>query len=70
MANQSNIETINNVRLFRGDATEQLQHDGRKADPELWYWEPVDYEGDVLWSKGHGCRADAYHAAGLSRGAL
>jgi hypothetical protein len=54
-------------RLFRGDETAQLQYDGRKADPELWYWEPDDYEGDVLWSKGYGSRAEAYHAAGLSR---
>lgn len=64
-ANQ--IETIGNVRLFRGDATEQLQHDGSKADPECWYYEPADYEGDVLWSKSYGSRAEAYHAAGLSQ---
>ena len=57
----------NRVRIFRGDSTSQLQHDGRKADPELWYYEPRDYEGDVLWSKGYGSRAEAYHAAGLSQ---
>ncbi len=62
----SRIETIGKVRLFRGDATQQLAHDGAKADPELWYYEPADYEGDTLWSKGHGSRAEAYHAAGLS----
>ncbi len=61
------METIGKVRLFRGTETQQLQSDGAKADPELWYYEPSDYEGDVLWSKGHGSRADAYHAAGLSQ---
>ncbi|TAK10609.1 MAG: hypothetical protein EPO32_14865 [Anaerolineae bacterium] len=60
------MDQIDNVRLFRGDETKQLQYDGRPADPELWYFEPADYDGDVLWSKGYRCRADAYHASGLS----
>lgn len=54
------------VRIFRGDETNQLDSDGHRADPEKWYYEPSDYEGDVLWSRGYGSRADAYHAAGCS----
>ena len=65
LAHMRQTETVGSIRLFRGDATKQLQQDGHKADPKLWYWEPVDYEGDVLWSKGVGSRAEAYRAAGL-----
>jgi hypothetical protein len=64
------METIKNVRLFRGDETKQVDSSGpvpSKADPEKWYYEPADYEGDVLWSKGYGSRAEAYHASGLSQ---
>ncbi|MEO7035598.1 MAG: hypothetical protein ABI548_16860 [Polyangiaceae bacterium] len=56
------------VRIFRGDSTKQLRHDGTPADPELWYYEPADYEGDVLWSRGYGSRAEAYQASGLADG--
>jgi hypothetical protein len=65
MTNSSAVE-IEKVRIFRGDETKQICSDGTRADPELWYYEPADYEGDVLWSKGYGSRAEAYHAAGCS----
>lgn len=56
------------VRIFRGDETKQINGtDGSKADPEKWYYEPADYDGDVLWSQGYGSRAEAYHAAGCSQ---
>lgn len=54
------------ARVFRGDTTGQVRFDGKPADPELWYYEPVDYEGDVLWSRGYGSRAEAYQACGLA----
>lgn len=62
------MEIIKGVRLFRGDETEQRDYRGAKADPEKWYYEPSDYEGDVLWSLGYGSRADAYRVSGLSQG--
>jgi hypothetical protein len=63
------MKTIKGIRFFRGDETRQVDSSGpipTKADPEKWYYEPADYEGDVLWSQGYGCYADAYHAAGCS----
>lgn len=52
------------VRIFRGDETRQLDASGHPADPEKYYYEPADYDGDALWSIGYGCYGDAYHAAG------
>jgi hypothetical protein len=60
------MRVINNIRLFRGDETNQLRYDGNKADPELWYFEPINYDGDVLFSKGYHSYAELYHAIGLS----
>ncbi len=37
-------------RVFCGRATRQITADGKAADASRWYWEPVDYDGDVLWS--------------------
>lgn len=55
------------VRVFRGDETTQVsvRVTGAilPADPELWYWEPVDYEGKILFSKGFGSRGEAIFAA-------
>lgn len=62
----SRLET-SKVRIFRGDATKQIGSDGSHADPEKWYYEPRDYDGDVLWSIGFGSYAEAYHAAGCSQ---
>jgi hypothetical protein len=57
---------VPNVRIFRGYETRQIDSSGHPADHEKWYYEPSDYEGDVLWSRGYGSRAEAYHAAGCS----
>lgn len=54
------------VRIFRGDETGQLGHDAKPADPEKYYYEPLDYDGDVLWSVGHGSFADALSASGAT----
>jgi len=51
------------VRVFRGDETRQVTHDGRPAHPTSWYWEPADYVGDVLWSVAHLDRRDAVREA-------
>jgi hypothetical protein len=58
------------VRIFRGDATRQLDASGpvgRPADPEKYYYEPADYDGDTLWGRGYYSYAEAYHAAGCSQ---
>jgi hypothetical protein len=46
--------TIDGIRFFRGADTQQV--DGVtlvEAEPDLWYYEPADYDGDVLWSQGY-----------------
>ena len=41
-------------RLFQGKTTQRVDsHTRRAADPEAWYYEPLDYEGDVLYSEGY-----------------
>lgn len=41
------------IRVFSGADTNQVDAvTGQRANPELWYWEPADYDGDVLWSDG------------------
>lgn len=62
---EEEIASAKKCRVFRGDETGQLRFDGKPADPERWYYEPVDYDGDVLWSRGYESRADAEWACGL-----
>lgn len=39
-------------RIFQGMSTWQVDGvTGAEAQPTLWYWEPRDYTGDVLWSQ-------------------
>lgn len=67
MARLTKVEFENSkIRIFRGDSTQQLDASGGPADPEKWYFEPSDYDGDVLWSVAHGSYADAFHASGCS----
>lgn len=48
-------------RIFQGHETRQIDgHTLEAAIDDDWYWEPADYEGDVLFS---GCYADADEAA-------
>lgn len=72
METTTNIKARNNadavivtgdVRLFLGSESRQLDASGHRAAPEQWYWEPIDYDGDVLWSDGFGSRSDAYQSA-------
>jgi hypothetical protein len=60
---------LKGVRIFRGDETKQVTGDSvpRQADPEKYYYEPSDYDGDVLWSIGYDSYAAAYHACGASQ---
>jgi hypothetical protein len=43
----------NGYRIFTGDETNQVEcHPFPKpANPTSWYFEPLDYEGDTLWSQ-------------------
>lgn len=50
-------------RVFQGKETLQRAWDNRKASPELWYWEPADYDGDVLWSEGYATKIEAAEAS-------
>ncbi len=53
-------------RVFKGSETNQIDGcTGEPADPELWYYEPTDYEGDVLWSEGYETRSECEIAAGV-----
>lgn len=60
------IEIIRGVKLFRGDTTDQVDSNGDRADTEKWYYQPVDYNGSMLWSLGYNSKALAYQASGLS----
>ena len=38
-------------RVFRGKNTQQIDgHTSKPARGSAWYFEPLDYEGDTLWS--------------------
>jgi hypothetical protein len=49
--------------LHRRDTRQIDGVTGDAPDPALWYYEPTDYEGDVLWSRGFVTRAAAEDAA-------
>jgi hypothetical protein len=52
------------VCFFRGAETSQVDgHTGASADPTLFYFEPADYAGDALYSKGFVLVADCVRAA-------
>jgi hypothetical protein len=41
-------------RIFQEKTTKQVDgHTTRPANPEAWYYEPLDHEGDVLYSEGY-----------------
>ena len=38
-------------RVFKGETTRQIDgHTCQEALAGAWYFEPLDYEGDTLWS--------------------
>lgn len=51
------------VRVFRGSETQQLDVSGSPAQPQSWYCEPSDYEGDVLWSEAYASEEEARAAS-------
>lgn len=51
------------ARVFAGFETNQVTHWGRKADPGKFYYAPLSYEGDVLWSEGFDSGEEAAAAA-------
>jgi hypothetical protein len=54
-------------RVFQGKDTRQLDgHTIRPAEAEAWYWEPGDYDGDILWSEAFATREAADEAARAS----
>jgi hypothetical protein len=51
-------------RIFQGKTTKQLDsHTRAAADPEGWYYEPVDYKSDVLYSEAYATEEEAHNAA-------
>lgn len=42
--------TEHGFRFFLGHESKQVQPNGEPIDPDAWYFEPVDYNGDVVWS--------------------
>lgn len=57
---------VDGIRVFQGSETRQVGANGNKANPKLWYYEPTNYDGDVLWSDGYWSREEAETAAGKS----
>jgi beta-carotene hydroxylase len=55
---------MENYRVFQGKDTRQVDgHTGKAALKDSWYYEPSDYEGDVLYSVAYASREAAYEAA-------
>ena len=51
-------------RLFQGKDTRQIDgHTTQGARDIAWYWEPVTYEGDVLYSNPYESKNEAESAA-------
>jgi len=51
-------------RVFLGDQTRQRNgRSGEPSNPGQWYYEPLDYVGDVLWSRPYDTEAEADAAA-------
>ena len=50
-------------RVFRGRDSQQVRADGSALDPHAWYFEPEDYEGDVVFAAGFATRAEAVQGA-------
>lgn len=51
-------------RCFLGNDTQQRDgHTGQRAWPARWYYEPVGYASEVLWSIGYETLEDAMDAA-------
>ena len=50
-------------RVFQGKDTRQVEPNGKKPRPREWFYEPVDYEGDTLWSYGYSSKEEAMKAA-------
>lgn len=57
-------------RIFRGSETKQLTAFRKPASPDAWYFEPSDYDGDMLWSMGHATEHEAQEAAELDQAQL
>lgn len=56
-------------RVFQGHTTRQIDgHTARAAQPQGWYYEPTDYEGDVLYSVAYATRQAAEDAATIEEG--
>lgn len=61
---EAGVNRTNSARVFQGCETKQVNGvSGKLADAEAWYWEPSDYDGDVLWSKPLASRKEAVEAA-------
>lgn len=53
-------------RIFQGKDTKQIDgHTTRPAQAEGWYYEPSDYESDVLYSSPYMSKEDAETAAAM-----
>jgi hypothetical protein len=51
-------------RVFQGKTTQQRdRHTHTAADPEGWYYEPVDHQGATLYSEAYATEEEAREAA-------
>jgi len=56
-------------RVFQGKTTQQVDgHTRRAADAEAWYYEPLYYEGEVLYSASYPTEEAAKTAADVEFG--
>ena len=60
------MDPLRSYRVFQGKETQQVVVNERgifPADAEHWHWEPSEYDGRILYSKGYATRGDAIYAA-------
>lgn len=56
-------DTVDGYRVFRGRDSKQVRPNGKPLDPRAWYYEPNDYEGDVVFDEGCATREEAQKCA-------
>jgi len=64
------MDPLRSYRVFQGIEIQQVVVNERgifPADAEDWYWEPSEYEGEILYSRGYASREEAIYAAESSQ---
>lgn len=56
--------TRQQYRVFQGKDTKQVYHSRMPVEADRWFYEPADYDGDVIWEGfGYDTKEAAIEAA-------